>query len=195
MILQNNILLPFVVGDLWLILCYTHGLIVYVFTHMKYGITDVIIRNSGLFSLLIHSIFIFAETRRNSCPPWWSLVIFLNLLPNQQELYPWFFKTAVLQYFSKFPPVFGSQYVSKCIKFLFNCHIDYFLHLFAGPFVFSMFPKSTHETFSNKLYQTFKTHKRFVKPKLSRTDFTISHYAGEVCSVNLCSILVYCGSS
>ncbi|KAI8539584.1 hypothetical protein RHMOL_Rhmol09G0194100 [Rhododendron molle] len=43
-----------------------------------------------------------------------------------------------------------------------------------------MFPKSTHETFSNKLYQTFKTHKRFVKPKLSRTDFTISHYAGEV---------------
>ncbi|KAK4759356.1 hypothetical protein SAY87_022487 [Trapa incisa] len=43
-----------------------------------------------------------------------------------------------------------------------------------------MFPKSTHETFSNKLYQTFKNHKRFIKPKLSRTDFTISHYAGEV---------------
>ncbi|XP_057463452.1 myosin-9 isoform X2 [Actinidia eriantha] len=43
-----------------------------------------------------------------------------------------------------------------------------------------MFPKSTHETFSNKLYQTFKAHKRFVKPKLSRTDFTISHYAGEL---------------
>ncbi|KAF5746964.1 Myosin family protein with Dil domain [Tripterygium wilfordii] len=43
-----------------------------------------------------------------------------------------------------------------------------------------MFPKSTHETFANKLYQTFKTHKRFVKPKLSRTDFAIAHYAGEV---------------
>ncbi|KAM7269182.1 hypothetical protein ACFE04_024679 [Oxalis oulophora] len=43
-----------------------------------------------------------------------------------------------------------------------------------------MFPKSTHETFSNKLYQTFKTHKRFIKPKLSRTDFTVAHYAGEV---------------
>ncbi|KAL7113060.1 hypothetical protein ACP275_04G039700 [Erythranthe tilingii] len=43
-----------------------------------------------------------------------------------------------------------------------------------------MFPKSTHETFSQKLYQTFKAHKRFIKPKLSRTDFTISHYAGEV---------------
>ncbi|KAL5768174.1 hypothetical protein ACOSP7_014744 [Xanthoceras sorbifolium] len=43
-----------------------------------------------------------------------------------------------------------------------------------------MFPKSTHETFSNKLYQTFKSHKRFIKPKLSRTDFTIAHYAGEV---------------
>ncbi|XP_054801959.1 myosin-11 isoform X2 [Prosopis cineraria] len=43
-----------------------------------------------------------------------------------------------------------------------------------------MFPKSTHETFANKLYQTFKNHKRFIKPKLSRSDFTISHYAGEV---------------
>ncbi|KAH0664455.1 hypothetical protein KY285_029466 [Solanum tuberosum] len=43
-----------------------------------------------------------------------------------------------------------------------------------------MFPKSTHETFSQKLYQIFKTNKRFVKPKLSRTDFTIAHYAGEV---------------
>ncbi|KAL8137294.1 hypothetical protein V2J09_003295 [Rumex salicifolius] len=43
-----------------------------------------------------------------------------------------------------------------------------------------MFPKSTHETFSNKLYQTFQKNKRFIKPKLSRTDFTIAHYAGEV---------------
>ncbi|KAE9619039.1 putative myosin ATPase [Lupinus albus] len=43
-----------------------------------------------------------------------------------------------------------------------------------------MFPKSTHETFANKLYQTFKVHKRFIKPKLSRTDFTVAHYAGEV---------------
>ena len=48
-------------------------------------------------------------------------------------------------------------------------------------FLYSMFPKSTHETFANKLYQTFKTNKRFIKPKLSRTDFTVSHYAGEVC--------------
>ncbi|KAK4441603.1 Myosin-9 [Sesamum alatum] len=43
-----------------------------------------------------------------------------------------------------------------------------------------MFPKSTHETFSEKLYQTFKSHKRFIKPKLSRTEFTVAHYAGEV---------------
>ncbi|KAL8191953.1 hypothetical protein R6Q57_028684 [Mikania cordata] len=43
-----------------------------------------------------------------------------------------------------------------------------------------MFPKSTHETFAQKLYQTFKSHQRFVKPKLARSDFTISHYAGEV---------------
>lgn len=45
---------------------------------------------------------------------------------------------------------------------------------------FSMFPKSTHETFAQKLYQTFKVNKRFTKPKLSQTDFMISHYAGEV---------------
>ncbi|XP_059632269.1 myosin-8-like [Cornus florida] len=43
-----------------------------------------------------------------------------------------------------------------------------------------MFPRSTHETFAQKLYQTFKDHKRFSKPKLSSTDFTIRHYAGDV---------------
>ncbi|KAG7612257.1 Myosin N-terminal SH3-like [Arabidopsis suecica] len=43
-----------------------------------------------------------------------------------------------------------------------------------------MFPRSTHETFAQKLYQTFKTHKRFTKPKLARSDFTICHYAGDV---------------
>ncbi|XP_059070090.1 myosin-17-like [Cryptomeria japonica] len=44
-----------------------------------------------------------------------------------------------------------------------------------------MFPRSTdHETFTEKLYQTFKSNKRFRIPKLSRTDFTICHYAGEV---------------
>ncbi|KAJ9555627.1 hypothetical protein OSB04_010241 [Centaurea solstitialis] len=43
-----------------------------------------------------------------------------------------------------------------------------------------MFPRSTHETFAEKLYQTFKDHKRFAKPKLAKTDFTICHYAGDV---------------
>lgn len=43
-----------------------------------------------------------------------------------------------------------------------------------------MFPRSTHETFAQKLYQTFKSNKRFIKPKLSRTDFTILHYAGRL---------------
>ncbi|KAG2372288.1 Myosin-12 Myosin XI [Vigna angularis] len=42
-----------------------------------------------------------------------------------------------------------------------------------------MFPKSTHETFAQKMYQTYKSHKRFSKPKLARTDFTINHYAGD----------------
>ncbi|XP_062076547.1 myosin-7-like [Humulus lupulus] len=43
-----------------------------------------------------------------------------------------------------------------------------------------MFPRSTNETFAQKLYQTYKDHKRFSKPKLARSDFTICHYAGEV---------------
>ncbi|CAO2183552.1 unnamed protein product [Urochloa humidicola] len=43
-----------------------------------------------------------------------------------------------------------------------------------------MFPRSTHETFVQKLYTTFKNNKRFAKPKLSRTDFTVVHYAGDV---------------
>ncbi|CAN4102059.1 unnamed protein product [Withania somnifera] len=43
-----------------------------------------------------------------------------------------------------------------------------------------MFPRSTHETFAHKLYQTFQNHKRFRKPKLARSDFTICHYAGDV---------------
>lgn len=43
-----------------------------------------------------------------------------------------------------------------------------------------MFPKSTHETFSQKMYQTYKNNKRFSKPKLAQTAFTINHYAGDV---------------
>ncbi|KAB1219396.1 Myosin-14 [Morella rubra] len=43
-----------------------------------------------------------------------------------------------------------------------------------------MFPRSTHETFAQKLYLTFKEHRRFSKPKLSRSDFSICHYAGDV---------------
>ncbi|CAI0560604.1 unnamed protein product, partial [Linum tenue] len=43
-----------------------------------------------------------------------------------------------------------------------------------------MFPRSTNETFAQKLYQTFNNHKRFSKPKLARSDFTIHHYAGDV---------------
>ncbi|XP_057524862.1 myosin-15 [Amaranthus tricolor] len=43
-----------------------------------------------------------------------------------------------------------------------------------------MFPKSTHETFTTKLFQNFPSHPRLEKEKFSRTDFTVSHYAGKV---------------
>ncbi|XP_057505501.1 myosin-17-like [Actinidia eriantha] len=52
-----------------------------------------------------------------------------------------------------------------------------------------MFPKSTHETFVQKLYQTFAKNKRFTKPKLSRTCFTISHYAGEALRASRASLV------
>ncbi|TXG63926.1 hypothetical protein EZV62_010920 [Acer yangbiense] len=54
-----------------------------------------------------------------------------------------------------------------------------------------MFPRSTHETFAQKLYQTFKNHKRFSKPKLARSDFTICHYAGDV-SILFYFIFLFC---
>ncbi|XP_020256915.1 protein OPAQUE1-like isoform X3 [Asparagus officinalis] len=43
-----------------------------------------------------------------------------------------------------------------------------------------MFPKSTHEAFSMKLFQSFPAHPRLEKVKFSQTDFTLSHYAGKV---------------
>ncbi|KAA8546249.1 hypothetical protein F0562_003012 [Nyssa sinensis] len=43
-----------------------------------------------------------------------------------------------------------------------------------------LFPKSTHETFSTKLFQNFRVHPRLEKTKFSETDFTMSHYAGKV---------------
>ncbi|KAK6248897.1 hypothetical protein QUC31_020462 [Theobroma cacao] len=43
-----------------------------------------------------------------------------------------------------------------------------------------MFPKSTHGTFSTKLFQNFRGHSRLEKAKFSETDFTVSHYAGKV---------------
>ena len=47
--------------------------------------------------------------------------------------------------------------------------------------------QATHEDFANKLYgaPSVSNSKRFSKPKLSRTDFTIDHYAGEECWVAL----------
>lgn len=48
----------------------------------------------------------------------------------------------------------------------------------------SMFPKSTHGTFSTKLFQHFPSHARLAKAKFSETDFTISHYAGKACHIS-----------
>jgi hypothetical protein len=64
-------------------------------------------------------------------------------------------------------------------------HVSDKISFFGCPIFSSMFPKSTHETLSQKLYEKFKNHKRFAKPKLSRTAFTIQHYAGDVSIFNI----------
>ncbi|CAD6205072.1 unnamed protein product [Miscanthus lutarioriparius] len=43
-----------------------------------------------------------------------------------------------------------------------------------------MLGKSTHETFAMKLFQNLRAHPRLEKPKLSKTDFSLSHFAGKV---------------
>ncbi|KAF6146596.1 hypothetical protein GIB67_008882 [Kingdonia uniflora] len=43
-----------------------------------------------------------------------------------------------------------------------------------------MFPKSTHATFSTRIFQSIRTHPRLEKTKFSETDFTVFHYAGKV---------------
>ena len=42
------------------------------------------------------------------------------------------------------------------------------------------FPKATSADFAQKLYNSFTENTRFSKPKLSRSAFTLNHYAGEV---------------
>ncbi|XP_066385763.1 protein OPAQUE1-like isoform X5 [Miscanthus floridulus] len=44
----------------------------------------------------------------------------------------------------------------------------------------SMLGKSTHETFAMKLFQNLRAHPRLEKPKLSKTDFALLHFAGKV---------------
>uniref|UniRef100_A0ACD5YFC5 Uncharacterized protein n=2 Tax=Avena sativa TaxID=4498 RepID=A0ACD5YFC5_AVESA len=58
-----------------------------------------------------------------------------------------------------------------------------------------MLGKSTHETFAMKLFQNFRAHPRLEKPKLSKTDFCLSHFAGKACPVSQsflwCTKLIY----
>ena len=39
-----------------------------------------------------------------------------------------------------------------------------------------LFLKSTNEMFATKLFNRFGNHQRISKPRLARTDFTLSHY-------------------
>jgi hypothetical protein len=103
----------------------------------------------------------FSETWWNYCTSWWSLVSLKYsccTTCNQQLVNSW---PSLL--------VSISQLMLLTVVLLFLC-----------PVCISMFPKCTHESFSQKLYEKFKNNKRFSKPKLSRTAFTIQHYAGEV---------------
>ncbi|KAE9446189.1 hypothetical protein C3L33_21913, partial [Rhododendron williamsianum] len=52
-----------------------------------------------------------------------------------------------------------------------------------------MFPKSTHGSFTTKLFQNFRAHPRLDKAKFSETDFTMSHYAGKACHMSQCPFI------
>jgi hypothetical protein len=67
-------------------------------------------------------------------------------------------------------------YELVCIYTFLSCKLYSVLNLSS----ISMFPKSTHQTFSTKLFQHFLSHTRFRNEKFSETDFTFSHYAGKV---------------
>ena len=97
--------------------------------------------------------------------PWYVLIASLVLVNTSSFLYLSISNNGIPVY----PYTYASENIGKWT--LAN------LTLFAW---FSMFPRSTHETFAQKLYQTLKNNKRFIKPKLSCTNFTICHYAGEV---------------
>ena len=58
-----------------------------------------------------------------------------------------------------------------------------------------MFPKSTHETFSTKLFQNFRGHPRLEKAKFSESDFILSHYAGKVSHILTESLLSHAENS
>ncbi|KAG0503630.1 hypothetical protein HPP92_003702 [Vanilla planifolia] len=58
-----------------------------------------------------------------------------------------------------------------------------------------MFPKATHDTFAMKLFQSFPTHPRLEKAKFSKSDFSLSHYAGKACPMNCANFLHQCQRS
>jgi myosin-5 len=80
-------------------------------------------------------------------------------------------------------------YELVCIYTFLSCKLYSVLNLSS----ISMFPKSTHQTFSTKLFQHFLSHTRFGKEKFSETDFTVSHYAGKVtqCSCTSSCLAMY----
>lgn len=100
-------------------------------------------------------LFYFAETNWNNLTPWWSMVRIISTL-------------------LRFP---SSQ--NSLVFFL-----SFWYHLFLV-LKCSMLPKSTHGTFTTKLFQNFQSHKRLQKNKFSQADFTLSHYAGKACDLSL----------
>lgn len=117
-----------------------------------------------LLTVCVKSDYIFRspETRWHNCSSRRSMVCF--------------------HFRSIFSTLLSSGRISQ---FIFHMHFTircYYIFWCRNLIIFfcSMFPRSTHETFAQKLYQTYKAHKRFSKPKLARTAFTINHYAGDV---------------
>jgi len=113
--------------------------------------------------------FYFSEAWWNYCTSWWSLVSLNFCCMNVKGSCKLFISCYKRELFIS---------ISKPILLIL------FLWFLVYPSCTSMFPKCTHESFSQKLYEKFRNNKRFCKPKLSRTAFTIQHYAGEVSNLH-----------
>lgn len=178
--------------------CSSLNLILYLFTDSMSKKAIQCAKSWITASVWVLAIFCSARVYRRSTET--SLVCIYHYLVLHEYLFLIFFLSLYLQ-----KPIGIISLLDEAWYGTINFFMVY-LHFSLGCFcswsymlsTCSMFPKSTHETFSTKLFQSFRGNPRIEKPKFQPTDFTISHYAGKVglfWFLLLISLLKYAGLS